>query len=139
MQKKLQPYAEDAETAADEIKAILDDFKTRGWLSDARFTEQLLHARQSKFGSLRVANELREKGIDEFLIEEALETFKPLELENALKICRKKYANPPHTREDWARQARFLQSRGFGFDIIKKVLNQRQPDSSEQNTTEDFE
>lgn len=125
MQKKLYPFAENIETAADDIKAILDDFKQRGWLSDARFTEQLTHARQSKFGSLRVANELREKGIDEFLIEEALETFKPLEFENALKICRKKYAHPPQTREDWARQARFLQSRGFGFDIIKKVLNQK--------------
>lgn len=103
----------------------MDDFKKRGWLSDARFTEQLLHARQSKFGSQRVAHELREKGVDEFLIEEALETFKPFELENALKICRKKYLNPPQSREDWARQARFLQSRGFGFDIIKKVLNQK--------------
>lgn len=121
----MHPFAENPETAADDIKAILDDFKKRGWLSDARFTEQLLHARQSKFGSQRVAHELREKGVDEFLIEEALETFKPFELENALKICRKKYLNPPQSREDWARQARFLQSRGFGFDIIKKVLNQK--------------
>lgn len=106
----------------------MDDFKKRGWLSDARFTEQLLHARQSKFGSLRVANELKEKGVDDFLIDEALEAFKPNEFENALKICRKKYANPPQNREEWAKQARFLQSRGFDFDTIKKVLNQRNKD-----------
>lgn len=120
----MRPFAENAETAEDDIKAILDDFKNRGWLSDARFTEQLIHARQSKFGSLRVASELKEKGVDDFLIEKALEAFKPNEFENALKVCRKKYADPPQTREDWAKQARFLQSRGFSFDTIKKVLKQ---------------
>ncbi|NOS97366.1 MAG: recombination regulator RecX, partial [Methylotenera sp.] len=45
------------------------------------------------------------------------------ELENARGICRKKYKTSPASREDWAKQARFLQSRGFGFDVIKKVLN----------------
>jgi regulatory protein len=127
----LRQFAENPETAEDDIQAILDDLKKRGWLSDARFTEQLIHARKSKFGTLRVANELREKGIDEFLIEEALEEFKPNEFENALKICKKKFTEPPNSREDWAKQARFLQSRGFSFETIKKVLNQRTKDTKD--------
>ncbi len=117
------PFAENLETAEEEIKAILEDFRKRGWLSDARFTEQLVHARQKKFGSSRVANELREKGIDEDLIAQALVSVKQNELENALQVRQKKYECLPTSREDWARQARFLQSRGFGFDVIKKVLN----------------
>jgi len=40
-----------------------------------------------------------------------------------LHVWEKKYDSLPTSREDWARQARFLQSRGFGFDVIKKVLN----------------
>jgi regulatory protein len=33
---------------------------------------------------------------------------------------------PPASREEWAKQARFLQSRGFGFEIIKKVINEQE-------------
>ncbi|MDP1659166.1 MAG: regulatory protein RecX, partial [Methylotenera sp.] len=107
----------------------LDDFKKHGWLSDARFTEQLVHARQSKFGSARVANELREKGVADDLIASAVEEVKVNELDNARVVCRKKFKTSPSSREDWAKQARFLQSRGFGFDVIKKVLNEQASDN----------
>jgi len=119
--QKLKPFAEES----DDISAILDDFKKRGWLSDARFTEQLVHARQSKFGSARVANELREKGVADDLIANAVEEVKVNELDFAREVCRKKFKASPSSREDWAKQARFLQSRGFGFDVIKKVLNEK--------------
>jgi len=92
-------------------------------LSDARFAEMLVHARKSKFGSARVASELREKGVADDLIANAVVEIKSTEIENARGICRKKYKESPASREDWAKQARFLQSRGFGFDVIKKVLN----------------
>lgn len=127
--KKLQPFAEEN----DDIAAILEDFKKRGWLSDARFTEQLIHARKVKFGSARVANELREKGVANDLIETAVAAIQENELENALAVCRKKYKDSPKSREDWARQARFLQSRGFGFDVIKKVLNLSQQADQEES------
>ncbi len=124
--KKLNQYAEEN----DDIAAILDDFKARGWLSDARFTEMLVHARKTKFGSARVANELREKGVADELITSAVAEIKLNELENARAIWQKKYKASPATREEWAKQARFLQSRGFGFDVIKKLLNQTEPDTS---------
>lgn len=104
---------------------ILDDFKARGWLSDVRFTEMLVHARKTKFGSARVANELREKGVADELIASAVAEVKVTELDNAREVYRKKYKSSPISREDWAKQARFLQSRGFGFDVIKKVLNEK--------------
>lgn len=94
-------------------------------MSDARFAEQIVHARKAKFGSAKVANELREKGVEDALIAQAVEKIKETELENALDIWRKKYKASPQSREEWAKQARFLQSRGFGFDLIKKVLNSK--------------
>jgi regulatory protein len=119
--QKLKAFAEET----DDIPAILDDFKQRGWLSDARFTEQIVHARKAKFGSAKVANELREKGVADNLIADAVKKLKETELENALAIWRRKYKASPQNREEWAKQARFLQSRGFGFDLIKKVLNSK--------------
>lgn len=128
--KKLKAFAEES----DDIPALLDDFKARGWLSDERFTEQIVHARKAKFGSARVANELREKGIADDLIANAVANVKANELTNAREIWQKKYRDAPKTREEWAKQARFLQSRGFGFEIIKKVLNNTAiEDDPEQN------
>lgn len=101
----------------------MEDFKSRGWLSDARFTEQLVHARKSKFGSAKVANELREKGIADDLITDAVAKIKENELENATEVWRKKFKTSATNRNEWAKQARFLQGRGFAFDTIKEVLN----------------
>ncbi len=129
--QKLKTYAEesDEDSVNDEISAILDDFKKRGWLSDARFTEQIVHARSHKFGSAKIAHELREKGVSQELIESAIEQVKDNELENAKEVWLKKYKNAPTSRDEWTRQARFLQSRGFGFDVIKKVLNTKTDDN----------
>ena len=123
--QKLKAYAEES----DDIPALLEDFKARGWLSDARFTEQIVHARQSKFGSAKIAHELREKGVADELIANAIEQVKDNELDNATEVWRKKFKTSPKSREEWAKQARFLQSRGFGFDMIKKVLSNNEDDS----------
>ena len=123
--QKLNTVARQYELDADEIPEILADFKKRNWVSDTRFTEQILHARKSKFGSARIAHELREKGVSDELISEAVQDVKENELANAKAVWRKKYDAPPSSREEWAKQARFLQSRGFGFEIIKKVINKQ--------------
>lgn len=125
--QKLKAYAEEG----DDVAALLEDFKQRGWISDARFTEQIVHARQAKFGSARIAHELREKGVADHLIQDAIEQVKDHELDNATEVWRKKFKAGPKSREEWAKQARFLQSRGFGFDLIKKVLNAKEAEEND--------
>ncbi len=132
LQQKLRTYLPlleddvevDLEAHYQMVDEVLADFKQRGWLSEQRFTEQVVHARKQKFGSLRIAHELREKGIAEEVVESAMLELKADEFTNATNIWRKKYKAAPQNRDEWAKQARFLQSRGFGFEVIKKVLNQ---------------
>ena len=124
--QKLKAYADES----DDIPALLDDFKQRGWLSDERFAEQLVHARKSKFGSHRVAQELREKGVSDDLVANAVDAIKENELVHAREVWEKKFKTHPTNRENWAKQARFLQSRGFGFEIIKNVLNSKFEDDN---------
>jgi regulatory protein len=124
--QKLNTVARQYELDAEEIPAIVADFQKRNWVSDTRFTEQILHARKSKFGVARIAHELREKGVSDDLISEAVQNVKEDELANAKTVWRKKYDAAPASREEWAKQARFLQSRGFGFEIIKKVINEQE-------------
>ena len=128
--QKLKTYLEEDEDF-EQITRILEDFKTRGWLSDARFTEQIVHARQAKFGVAKIAHELREKGVSQQLIETAVSQIKDNELDNAKQIWQKKFKASPTNRDEWAKQARFLQSRGFGFDTIKTVLNSKHNDNSD--------
>lgn len=123
---KLLPYAQaddDFEQVQPvDLDALLDDLTARGWLSDARAATQLLHAKRSRFGTQRITHELRQKGIAEELIEASLPALKDSELETARDVWRRKFGTLPQDAKEKARQMRFLQSRGFGFDVIFKVL-----------------
>jgi regulatory protein len=115
---KLLPHA----TETDDVDAVLDDLVKRGWLSDARALEQTVSIRRSRFGTQRIAHELRQKGISDELISSVLPDLKQGELEAAREVWQKKFATPPQDPKEKARQMRFLQSRGFSMEVIFKVM-----------------
>lgn len=118
LKRKLAPHAEDA----DELESLLNDFEKRGWLSELRFVEQLIQARSGRYGSRYIAHELREKGVAEALIEQALPHLKEAELDMARAVWLKKFGKYPVDAKERAKQMRFLQGRGFSFPVIAKVL-----------------
>ena len=109
-------------TPDDNVDAVLDDLVKRGWQSDERAATQLLHAKRSRFGAQRIAHELRQRGIAEELIGAALPELKESELEAARVVWQKKFGTPPQDEKEKAKQMRFMQSRGFGLDVVFKVL-----------------
>lgn len=117
--RKLAPHTEDEA----EIAALLEDFQQRGWLSEQRFVEQVVHARSGRYGSRYIAHELREKGVSDEVIATALSQLKENDLETARTVWAKKFGTLPEDAKDRAKQMRFLQSRGFGLDVIGKLLN----------------
>ena len=117
LQRKLRPYAGD-----EDLEGLLDEFRQRGWISDARYVDQMVHARKSKYGSLKVAHELRSRGVAGDLIDKAVKEMQEQELETARELWLKKFGAQPVNREEWAKQARFLQGRGFNTDTIRTVL-----------------
>lgn len=116
--QRLAPHTEDEA----EVAALLEDFQQRGWLSEQRFVEQMVHARSSKYGSWHIAQELREKGVSEEAIAAALPQLKENDLETARAIWAKKFGAPPQDARERAQQVRFLASRGFRLDVIFRVL-----------------
>lgn len=120
LKRKLAPHTEDEA----EVDALLEDFQKRGWLSEARYTEQIVHARRAKYGTQRIVQELREKGVGEEAIGAALPELKDSELETARAVWAKKFGTPPADAKEKARQVRFLASRGFRMDVIFRVLGQ---------------
>lgn len=109
----------------DELTQLLDDLEARGWLSDTRYAEQLTQARQSRYGSRKIVYELREQGVAEALIEAAQEMLKTTELERARTVWEKKFGVAAATAKERARQARFLQMRGFDPQVIYRLLDHR--------------
>ena len=117
------PTEEDFEPVATvNLDALLDDLTARGWLSDARAATQFVHAKRSRFGTQRIAHELRQRGIGEELISAALPALKESEPEAAREVWQRKFGSLPQDAKEKARQVRFLQSRGFSLETIFKVL-----------------
>jgi regulatory protein len=122
LRTRLNAHAEDSHS----LEALLDELERSGWLSEARFVEAVLHARRGRFGSARIARELRAKGASEEAIEHAIADAAKTELQAAREVWRKKFGHAPSNLAERARQTRFLASRGFGADVIHRVLNQRE-------------
>ena len=94
-------------------------------LSDDRFMESLIQARRSRgYGPLRIQRELQEKGVAAEAIERWLDVTGRDWLDDIRRVQRKKFgARLPKSFAERARQARFLQYRGFTHDQIQQVLN----------------
>lgn len=107
-----------------EVIDTLDKLEQQGFLSEKRAAEQIARTRRTRFGSQRIVHELKTKGIDDHLIGDILPVLKETELETALNIWRKKFAQPPATREERAKQIRFMMNRGFSMETIQHVLSQ---------------
>lgn len=116
--RKLAPHAGDEA----ELEALLDELAARGWLSDARFADALIHDRQARFGSLRLAHELRERGVPEAIVRERLAALRGTELERARRVWQSKFGSPPANGRERARQIRFLAQRGFPMDVIARLV-----------------
>ena len=110
----------------EEIDAVLTDLTRSGLLSDARYAEAYVRANAARFGAARLRQTLRQKGIAGELIESHLAGGADMadELARARAVWEKKYAARPADAKEWARQARFLQGRGFSTDVIRKLLKE---------------
>ncbi|MBM3356869.1 MAG: recombination regulator RecX [Betaproteobacteria bacterium] len=116
--RKLAPHAADPE----ELESLLDLLERCGWLSEARVVEQVVHSRRSRFGLRRIERELAQKGVSLEAIAAALPELRAGELAAARTVWRKKFGRQPRSMAERARQARFLQGRGFAPDVVYKVI-----------------
>jgi regulatory protein len=103
-----------------EVTRAIDELAAAGTLDDTRYAQHYVdsHAGRGQ-GPLRIAAELRRLGVAAQLIEAALATG-PDWTALARRVCRAKFGDqPPGTWTQRARQARFLQYRGFASDQIR--------------------
>jgi regulatory protein len=95
-----------------------------GLVSDERFVEALLHVRRVRgYGPLYIRREMEEKGIARSLIERWLDAGSRDWVEDVKRVNKKKYGGrQPTSLAERAKRTRFLQSRGFTHEQIRRAL-----------------
>lgn len=115
---------------AGEVDSLIAELQAAGLQSDRRFAENYVRGRADRFGAARLRQALREKGVAGELIDAQLAPGGlPDEIERARAVWRRKFAAAPVDPHEWARQARFLQGRGFSGEIIRRLL--KRPDDND--------
>jgi len=121
LQRKLAAFSE----SEGDVEAVLDDLAARKLLSDERYAEARVATLSSKFGAARIEHDLRAKGVSGPLAARAVRGARESELDRARAAWRKRFGTPPADSLEKAKQMRFLQSRGFSFEVIRAVVGGR--------------
>jgi len=112
--RKLSPHAESGQA----LESLLDSLTANKQLSNERFAEVRAHWLARKYGAARIRQDLKAKGVGADLVDRVSAEG---ELERARAILQRKYHAQAMTREERAKRARFLQSRGFSYDTIRAL------------------
>jgi regulatory protein len=127
--RKLAP---DAATPA-ALDALLTGLEARKQLSDERYAEARAHQLSRKFGALRVRRELVAKGVEPDAAARFAADVEKSDLERARSILARKYRAPATGPKEQLRRARFLQSRGFSLDVIRRALGRFRAGATEES------
>jgi regulatory protein len=111
-----------AETVPGELEGLLAEFEQQGWLSEHRLADQAVILARGRYGSRRVLDQLRQKGVTGEPLARALDALKAQELESAQAVWSKRFGRPAVDLAEKAKQARFLAARGFAPEAIQQVL-----------------
>jgi regulatory protein len=114
--RKLQRYAESQEI----LEGLLGELEGSKLLSNPRFAEMRVRVLSRKYGAAKIRHDLKARGVDAELAARATEGLD--DLQRAREILARKYHGQATTREERARRARFLQSRGFSYETIRSAI-----------------
>jgi regulatory protein len=119
LERKLAAHEDEPGTLA----LALDELQAKGFISETRVLDSVIHRRAAKLGENRIRQELQDKGLDPQLVSQALSELRASEYGRAREVWRKKFGELPDSQAAQARQARFLMSRGFSAEVVRRVLS----------------
>ena len=106
------------------VAAVVEGLAAEGLLSESRFVEQFIRQHAGRgHGPVRIRADLRERGVPGDAIEAGLEAAGEDWAAVAREARRRRFGlSPPGDYPERARQARFLQYRGFTSEQIRAAL-----------------
>jgi regulatory protein len=118
LERKLRQH----EVEPGELALALDDLQAKGFLNEQRVLESVVHRRAPRLGAMRVRQELQAKGLAPEAISQAVIDLQGSEVDRAREVWRKKFGVPAEDAQSRLKQMRFLASRGFGAEAIRRVV-----------------
>ncbi len=119
LERKLAAHEEEP----GQLARILDELEAKGFISQARVIESVIHRRAERFGAARIRHELSTKGLDAEAVAQAMAGLKATEVERARQVWRSKFGRPPQDAAERGKQMRFLAARGFATEVIRRVVS----------------
>ncbi|TNF53034.1 MAG: recombination regulator RecX [Burkholderiales bacterium] len=119
LEKKLLAHEE----APGELAQALDELQAKGFINEQRVVDSLIHRRAARLGTGRLRQELQAKGVSAEAMADAVQALRSTEVDRAREVWRKKFGEPAADAAGRARQMRFLASRGFGAEAIRRVVS----------------
>ncbi|MCU6434557.1 recombination regulator RecX [Undibacterium sp. Jales W-56] len=116
--RKLERYAQDG----DDVAALLDTLEAAKYLSAERFSDSLVNRRIARFGNQRILAELQSHQMDSQEIARIKSALSVTETDRAIEILHRKFPDKAIDHAEKAKQARFLQQRGFSQKAIQLAM-----------------
>jgi len=107
-----------------QLAQVLDELQAKDFINEGRVVESVINRRAARFGASRIRYELQNKGLGAQAVADAVASLKDSELDRARDIWRRKFDGPAPDAAGRAKQMRFLAARGFGGDVIRRVVGQ---------------
>ena len=111
-----------------ELAKALDELQARDFINEDRVIESVVHRRSGKLGAARVRQELSAKGLSGEAVAAAMEGLRESEFSRALAVWRKKFDRPASDPNERAKQVRFLMTRGFNAEVVRKIVQSADDD-----------
>ena len=102
------------------VEGVLNELAAKRQLSDERYADVRANWLSRKYGAAKIRHDLKAHGVAEAVIERVSAEG---DYDRAKAIIARKYRGPATTREEKAKRARFLQSRGFSYDVIRRLID----------------
>ncbi|MFV2058938.1 MAG: regulatory protein RecX [Thiohalomonadales bacterium] len=112
------------QVTADVIDQTIAQFIENDWLSDSRFAAAFTRFRQAKgFGPRNIRHQLQQRGVEQSIIDQALNNSETPWIETLQSVREKRFGKADASDfVSKAKQAKFLQYRGFTDEQIRKLL-----------------
>jgi len=114
----------------DDLTAMLDELEAKNFINPERVAQSVAYRRGSKLGTARVVQEMRSKGLDDDTVRAATQELRATEWQRACTIWRQRFGAPAETPQEKLKQMRFLASRGFSGEVVRKVVAGQVPEDA---------
>jgi regulatory protein len=118
-----QKLMRDSSVNLELINQVIAELVNKEIISDRRFAESFIRYRvRQGCGPIKIAMELRERGVEDQLVTQGLDEYAQQWANHIQQVHQKRFGELADDHKKWAKQARFLQQRGFTVEQIRTFL-----------------